>query len=70
MGDIEQGLLESQILDVSAQTNHQESVEKNQGKENCIMKRCGYIATAVNIVVVTLLIIGVILGLLKINHQL
>lgn len=45
-----------------------ESVEQNQGKENCILKRCGCIMTFVNIGIIILLIICVIIGLLKLNN--
>ena len=40
-----------------------------QSKENCIMKHCGYIMTILNVIVVLLLIIGVIVGILKINNK-
>jgi hypothetical protein len=48
-----------------------ESVEQNQVavKENCLQKYASCIATSVNIIFILALMIGVIVGILKINDK-
>ena len=59
MGDMEEVLIE-------VKSDNQPLL---QPKENGIMKHCGYIMTILNVIVVLLLIIGVIVGILKINNK-